>query len=124
MKSLDESKFLISFEMEEKTLETYDLSLMVKEKDIEYQVCILFIILIAVPSFDDWNFFFFREIFSILRITHFRVDGCLFSVVYFQAILSKSHFYFASVVMTSLPFIELIYGVHCWIYIGMLRNVS
>uniref|UniRef100_A0A0R3RWD2 Protein kinase domain-containing protein n=1 Tax=Elaeophora elaphi TaxID=1147741 RepID=A0A0R3RWD2_9BILA len=37
MKSLKKSKFFISFEMEEKTRETYDLSLMVKEKDIEYQ---------------------------------------------------------------------------------------
>uniref|UniRef100_A0AAF5RT77 TBCK protein kinase n=1 Tax=Wuchereria bancrofti TaxID=6293 RepID=A0AAF5RT77_WUCBA len=37
MKFLNESKFLISFEMEEKTREIYDLSLMVKEKDIEYQ---------------------------------------------------------------------------------------
>ncbi|KAM3725988.1 TBC domain-containing protein kinase-like protein [Dirofilaria immitis] len=38
MKSLNENKFLISFEMEGKTREIYDLSLMVKEKDIEYQV--------------------------------------------------------------------------------------
>ncbi|OZC11044.1 hypothetical protein X798_01870 [Onchocerca flexuosa] len=37
MKSLNESKFYISFEMEEKTREIYDLSLMVKERDIEYQ---------------------------------------------------------------------------------------
>uniref|UniRef100_A0A8R1XUT7 TBC domain-containing protein kinase-like protein n=1 Tax=Onchocerca volvulus TaxID=6282 RepID=A0A8R1XUT7_ONCVO len=37
MKSLNESKFYISFEMEEKMREIYDLSLMVKEKDIEYQ---------------------------------------------------------------------------------------
>ncbi|KAL3982387.1 Rab-GTPase-TBC domain family protein [Acanthocheilonema viteae] len=37
MKSLNESRFLISFEMEEKTRESNDLSLMVKEKDIEYQ---------------------------------------------------------------------------------------
>uniref|UniRef100_A0A915PHP3 Rhodanese domain-containing protein n=1 Tax=Setaria digitata TaxID=48799 RepID=A0A915PHP3_9BILA len=37
MKSLNGSKFLISFEMEEKVQETYDLSRMVKEKDIEYQ---------------------------------------------------------------------------------------
>lgn len=44
MKSLKERKFLISFEMDEKTQETYDLSLMVKEKDIEYQVCIISII--------------------------------------------------------------------------------
>ncbi|VDO41593.1 unnamed protein product [Brugia timori] len=44
MKFLNESKFLISFEMEEKTREIYDLSLMVKEKDIEYQVYILSII--------------------------------------------------------------------------------
>ncbi|MCP9265885.1 TBC domain-containing protein kinase-like protein [Dirofilaria immitis] len=38
MKSLNENKFLISFEMEGKTREIYDLSLMVKEKDIEYQL--------------------------------------------------------------------------------------
>uniref|UniRef100_A0A1I7W136 TBCK protein kinase n=1 Tax=Loa loa TaxID=7209 RepID=A0A1I7W136_LOALO len=37
MKSLDRNKFLMSFEMEEKTRESYGLSLIVKEKDIEYQ---------------------------------------------------------------------------------------
>ncbi|VDK84656.1 unnamed protein product [Litomosoides sigmodontis] len=37
MKQINGNKFLISFEMEERTRETYDLSLMVKEKDIEYQ---------------------------------------------------------------------------------------
>lgn len=51
MNTVDKSRFIINFEMSEKRSENSDLSLIVKERDVEYQVPPIAFFCVALFSF-------------------------------------------------------------------------